>query len=180
MALTEYAANVKQQITKHFNSAEFLCKCGKGHSIKLNDDLCTKLEDLYSYLNCSKIIINSGVRCSSWSVAVGGYANDEHTKGNAADIVCYDQAGKAIDSKKVCCAAQDLDFAGIGRIDYSSTHVDISSSRTWRGDELSGYTSKSIPGNDFYDYFGMQHPKKSKYIEITIDDHKYSGLLEEV
>lgn len=178
--LTEYFANVKKQITKHFNSSEFLCKCGKGHSIKLNDELCTRLEDLYSYLNCSKIIISSGVRCASWSVKVGGYATDEHVKGNAADIVCYDNAGKIINSKLVCCAAQDLDFAGIGRISDTATHIDISPSRKWRGDELCGYTSKSIPGNDFYSYFGLKKPKRTKYVELCIDDHKYSGLLEEV
>ena len=178
--MSTYKYDAYEQLTAHFNSREFRCKCNSAHDYQVNDKLATMLEELYNKLDCSKIIINSGFRCPPHSVLVGGYAGDEHTLGNAADIVCYDKTGKVIDSRKVCCAAQDLDFPGIGRIDYSGVHVDVSTRRTWRGDELGGYVSKSIPGSDFYSYFGIQKAKKTKKVTLTIDDHTYSGLLEEV
>lgn len=178
--MSTYKYDAYEQLTKHFNCREFRCKCGNTHDYQVNDKLATKLEELFQALGCSKIIVNSGFRCPPHSVLVGGYAGDEHTLGNAADIVCYGADGKVIDTQKVCCAAQDLEFSGIGRIDYSATHVDVSTRRTWRGDELTGYVSKSIPGNDFYSYFGIKKPKKTKKVTLIIDDHEYSGLLEEV
>ncbi len=51
------------QLSPHFNAQEFRCKCGKAHDFQIDDDLITKLEALYSTLNCSKIIVTSGFRC---------------------------------------------------------------------------------------------------------------------
>ena len=169
--MSEYKANSNTQITQHFNSKEFVCKCGQNHNIKINDSLCLKLEELYSYLKCSKIIISSGFRCPAHSIKVGGYATDEHTKGNAADIICYDKNNKIIDTRTVCCAAQEIDFSGIGRIDYSAVHVDVSASRKWYGDELTGYVSQSIPHMDFMIILGFKNhiAKKSKSpLKLTI------------
>ena len=179
--MSKYKCTENKQITTHFNALEFRCKCGQNHDTEINTALCEKLETLFESLNCSKIIITSGFRCPSHSVKVGGYASDEHTKGNAADIICYDKSGKVIDTRLVCCAAQDLQFSGIGRIDNSAVHVDVSLNRKWYGDEMTGYVSQSIPDMDFYSYFGMQK-KTKKQVKITVefDDHKYSGLLDEM
>ena len=42
-------------------------------------------------------------------------------------IVCYNQSGNKISSKKVSCVAQNLGFGGIANIDstYTTVHVDI-------------------------------------------------------
>ena len=60
------------QITQHFNAKEFRCKCGKEHEFSVSDDLVQKLEQLYAALNCSKIIVTSGFRCSAHDKAVKG------------------------------------------------------------------------------------------------------------
>lgn len=148
-----YSKNSPVQISAHFNSREFMCQCGKNHEIELNTKLVDNLEKLYAMLKCSKIIITSGVRCAQHSVAVGGYATDEHVKGNAADIICYGQDEKIIDSKMVCCAAQLIGFAGIGRICTTATHVDVSTTRTWKGDETRATTNTVT--SDFFTYFNI-------------------------
>lgn len=176
----------KIQITTHFNVSEFRCKCGGNHDIKLDVDLADKLEKLHKALNCSKIIINSGYRCSSHDRNVGGSGTGQHVNGCAADIVCYDQKGNRISSKKVCCVAQDLGFGGIANIDstYTATHVDTRTANFWKGDEVKT-TAYSVT-DDFYKYYGLSksdvYPasaKKSKEFTITVDGVTYSGMLTE-
>ena len=117
MAIKEYFYNANIRLSEHFVTSEFRCKCGKAHNTKIDDDLIVKLESLYKKLNCSKIIINSGYRCSAHDKNVGGNGYGMHTTGKAADIVCYDQKGNRISSKLVSCAAQDVGFGGIANID---------------------------------------------------------------
>ena len=179
----KYKYNDKTQLTEHFNVSEFRCKCGKTHDTIIDPALAEKLEKLHKALNCKSIVINSGYRCSAHDKAVGGNGSGQHTKGTAADIKCYGKDGKAISSKIVSCAAQDIGFGGIANIDstYTATHVDVRTGKQWYGDETVT-TSYSVTAN-FYDYYKI---KKSdvygivqKKVTITIDDHTYSGLLTE-
>ena len=112
-------------------------------------------------LNCKKIIVNSGYRCAAHDKAVGGSGSGQHTKGTAADVVCYDADGNVISSKIVCCTAQDLGFPGIANINtnYQSTHLDVRASGTYYGDETKGTSTVT---SDFYAYFGI-----SKAASIT-------------
>ena len=150
----EYKYGNKTQLTAHFNAKEFQCKCGKSHSFLIDNDLLEKLEQLRDVLDCSKIIVNSGYRCSEHDKAVGGNGVGQHTKGTAADIVCYNQNGEIISSKFICCAAQDLGFTGIANIDdsYTATHVDVRKDGWWYGNEVHGTGTVT---NDFYKYFGF-------------------------
>ena len=76
------------QITPHFNSAEFRCKCGNEHEFEVNDELVKKLEKLYAALNCSKIIVTSGYRCARLNRALKGSSpTSSHLIGFAADLV---------------------------------------------------------------------------------------------
>lgn len=181
--MKSYDPTDKTQLTEHFNVSEFKCKCGKNHSTLLDTDLVNKLEQLRQSLNCSKIIINSGYRCSTHDKNVGGSGSGQHTKGTAADIVCYDKDGKKISSKIVCCAAQDIGFGGIANIDssYTATHVDVRAVK-WFGNEVNGY-DHSIPCDSFYTYYGLS--KKDVYgfgtLEVTViaDGKVYGGEIHE-
>lgn len=185
--MSKYNYGENKQITEHFNSKEFQCKCGRNHSFEVSDDLVNKLEKLHKKLNCSKIIITSGYRCTQHDKSVGGNGTGQHTLGNAADIICYDSKGKVIGSKIVCCAAQLLDFRGIANIDVTEnyTHVDVRPTGVWYGDETKG-SNYSI-GSSFFkyynidiNYFNYLYDSDSKIkVTIEIDDHIYSGLLEE-
>ena len=180
-----YKSNDKTQLTEHFNVSEFRCKCGGGHDTTLDTSLVELLEKLYKALNCSKIIVNSGYRCVSHDKAVGGNGYGQHTRGTAADIVCYDQDGCKIPSQKVCCAAQDVGFSGIANIDktYTATHVDVAD-RKWYGDET--ITTLYSICKDFYEHFALtradvygETAKRTVKVTIELDDHTYSGLLTE-
>ena len=146
----------KTQLTEHFNVSEFRCKCGGTHDTKLDTAMVEKLEQLFKALDCSKIIVNSGYRCSTHDKNVGGNGYGQHVNGTAADIVCYDQNGNRISSKLVSCAAQDIGFGGIANIDstYTATHVDVRSSLKWFGNEVVT-TDRSVT-NDFYKYYNIE------------------------
>lgn len=178
-----YKYNDTSMLAEHFSVSEFRCKCGSTHDTIINSELPEKLEKLFKALNCSAIVINSGYRCPTHSVNIGGSANDYHTKGYAADIICYDQSGNKISSKKVSCAAQDVGFGGISNIDgtYTATHVDVRTSNFWKGDET--VTSAYSVTDDFYSYYGI--PKSSRNMSATssivakgIDVSEYQGVID--
>lgn len=152
----EYSDNT--QLSPHFNISEFRCKCGKEHETLNNPELIEKLEKLFTALNCSKIIVTSGYRCTAHDKNVGGSGTGQHTLGNAADICCYGQDGQPISSKIVCCKAQDIGFRGIANITaaYIYTHVDVRPNGKWYGDEVHGNNTVT---NDFYKYFGGEDMK---------------------
>ena len=154
----KYQYSDSVQITSHFNSTEFRCKCGKEHEFEVNNNLVQKLEQLYAALNCSKIIVTSGFRCPAHDKAVKGSGTRQHTLGNAADICCYGQDGQPISSKVVCCKAQNIGFTGIANITaaYQYTHVDVCPNGKWYGDEVHGNSSVT---DDFYKYFGGEDMK---------------------
>lgn len=153
-----YKYNDETQLSAHFNAKEFRCKCGKTHDTEINPNLVTNLEKLYRALSCSKIIVTSGYRCPDHDKAVGGNGTGQHTKGNAADIICYGKDGSIISTKKVACKAQDIGFRGIGNIDstYTAIHVDVRTGAKWYGDEaVRGGTSGSVT-DDFYRYYSTK------------------------
>ena len=164
----KYDYNDETQLSAHFNAREFRCKCGKTHDTEINPNLVTNLEKLYRALSCSKIIVTSGYRCSNHDKAVGGNGTGQHTKGNAADIICYGQDGNIISTKKVACKAQDIGFRGIGNIDrtYTAIHVDVRTGAKWYGDEaVRGGTSGSVT-DDFYRYYSTKENSTAELQKI--------------
>lgn len=171
--IKKFESGDKSQLSPHFNVQEFKCKCGKEHEILLSTELVDKLEKLYSALNCSKIIVTSGYRCTAHDKNVGGNGSGQHTKGNAADICCYGQDGQPISSKTVCCTAQDIGFGGIANIttEYKYTHVDVRTGSKWYGDETKG---NSTVTSDFYSYFGVSKNNEPLMKGIDVSVHNDS------
>lgn len=188
MPVNHYDYNDSTQLSPHFNAREFRCSCGKSHETLLASELVDKLEQLYTALNCSKIIVTSGYRCPDHDKAVGGTSSGQHTKGTAADVCCYGQDGQPISSKTVCCKAQDLGFGGIANITaaYQYTHLDVRTSGKWYGDEVHGNGTVT---EDFYKYFGIKKTTEATSIlkgidvsycqnEVDWDAAKASGLVD--
>lgn len=159
-------------LSTHFNAKEFKCKCGGSHNISIDENLISMLEKLHTKMNCQKIIVNSGYRCYNHDIAVGGSGNGQHTKGKAADVVCYDQSGQIISSKIISCVAQDLGFTGIANITsaYTSTHLDVRDSGTYKGDETKGTNTVTT---DFYKYYNLTkdvvYGTETHTIEVNLD-----------
>lgn len=179
MAVKTYKYGDTTQLSDHFRSSEFRCKCGKQHDFTIEDELIEKLEQLRAALECSSITVSSGFRCPSHDKAVGGKGNGQHTLGKAADITCYGKDGQIIDTKLVCCKAQDIGFSGIARINERNTHVDVRAGK-WRGDETKG-NSYCIPQGDFYAYFNIARPVNPNAggieIEIALGGKSYRGIV---
>ena len=171
--IKKFESGDKSQLSPHFNVQEFKCKCGKEHEILIAEELITNLEKLYSALNCSKIIVTSGYRCTTHDRNVGGNGTGQHTKGNAADICCYGQDGQSISSKTVCCKAQDIGFTGIANINekYIYTHVDVRTNSKWYGDETKGNSTET---SDFYSYFGISKTNEPLMKGIDVSVHNGS------
>ena len=160
-------------ISTHFDKREFTCKCGKCNKADIVPELITKLEELHDLMNANSIIITSGFRCPSWSKAVGGYFNDAHTKGIAADIKVYKSTGILYPSELVAEAAERVGFSGIGIIDNTAVHVDIRNNDNyvnshWFGDERTG--------NDNIQTF----QKGTKFVsrETTVTNHTLEIILD--
>ncbi len=177
MAVKSYNFDDNTQLSPHFNVQEFRCKCSQNHDILIAEELVDKLEKLFSKLDCSKIIVTSGMRCPSYDISIGGNGGGQHPLGKAGDVVCYNQAGEKISSKLVCCTAQDLGFGGIANIDtsYTATHLDVRTSNIWYGNEVVNYHTIT---NDFYQYYGI--PKQNvKAISVMkgIDVSVHNGSI---
>jgi len=187
MAVISYAYNDKTQLSKHFNVQEFRCKCGKTHDILISQELVYQLERLFSTLDCSKIIVSSGHRCSEYDKKIGNSGVGQHILGKAADVYCYDQNNKAISTKIVSCVAQDLGFGGIANINsaYTWIHLDVRTSNIYMGNEIINYHTLT---NDFYKYYGLtkeevygeKYKPSTTTSEITKGDHNMSIKLKGV
>lgn len=141
-------------LSAHFQVKEFACKDGSD-TILVNPDLITALEKLYTRLDAKAVNITSGYRTPSHSVKVGGYATDQHTKGNAADITAKKQDGSLFSSKEITLALEDINHAGgIGLINKTnSVHIDVRGKKCWF-DETNG--EKLV--DSWHAYWGVAKP----------------------
>ena len=158
------------KITTHFDKEEFNCNCGKNN---ISENFVKRLEQLFIAIGADKIIISSGYRCPECSVKVGGYKDDMHTKGGAADLIVY-KDGKPMSSFAVCAIAEDIGlFNGIAVIDEAYCHLDIRgdipySNSKWFGNEATGETYST-----FKPYLPnwYRKPLGSHIIKVLIDEN---------
>lgn len=175
--MAKYAYEDNPQLSPHFSAREFRCKCSSPHTFQVSEQLISMLEQLYAALDCGKIIVSSGYRCAAHDKAVGGNGAGQHTKGTAADVVCYDKSGSVISAKTVCCKAQDLGFGGIANITgaYTSVHLDVRTGSRYYGDETKGTNTVT---NNFYSYFGISKAQQpSGIVAKGIDVSKHQGVI---
>ena len=159
-----------KQITSHFHSTEFKCKCGC-NKIYIDEGVVNNLEKLFSKLNASKCIVSSGYRCSKHDKNVGGNGYGQHTKGLATDCIYYDKNGKIIPSKIVICVAYDLGiFKGMANINSNYVHLDVRTSGTYRGDETRGNSSY---WTNPYTYYGVSKTSVENYTGTSVTTNTY-------
>lgn len=152
------------RLSQHFKVKEFRCKDGS-EKILIDLDLIPILESLFVNLECKSINITSGYRTPAWSVHVGGYATDQHTKGNAVDIKCKDKYGKLITAEKILMCYEDLGFiGGAGYINRYAVHIDTRAKKTFFVEpKMNVYTS-------WHAFFGKP-VKKPFDVVVTIDEN---------
>ena len=172
-----YSKDKNTNLSAHFKVKEFASTSSNGKvwsdKVLVDTTLIAMLEALFIRLNCKYIIVNSGYRTAEHDKAVGGSGKGKHVEGKAADIVCYDKNGKAINAKIVCCVAQDLGFGGIANISskFRAVHLDVRTGSKYMGDERFGYNTVT---NDFYSYFKVSKADVEKYTGTTVETVKVS------
>lgn len=157
MNIKKYTHSKNVSVTKHFESREFASTVnGKLYSneILIDLDFVKMLEKFFDY-GITSVVILSGYRTPQADIAVGGNGCGTHTKGFAADIVCYKNKC-ALSSKYTACLAEIIGFSGIGITGDTGVHVDTRSARNyvnahWFGDERNGKNDIK----SFFSYFGL-------------------------
>ena len=159
-------------LSAHFDSSEFNCKtCGK--SATISNLLIRRLEEMHSLMNAKAIYVTSGYRCPNCSVRVGGYRNDAHTKGMAADIKVQKQDGSYYSAEDIAEAAERIGFGGIGLLN-GATHVDTRdtepySNNHWFGDERNGNDNiRTFQRGTVFP--GQKTENKKRKLKIYLDD----------
>lgn len=153
MAVKTYDAGV--QLSPHFNSSEFRCKCGCGQ-IKIDTALIDTLEQLFPALDLGKINVISGYRCARHDKAVGGRGTGSHVEGYAADVRCFYKDGSIVPSSTVALTLERMGHKyGIGfrcgRVPDSRGNIHIDTKpRKWYGDESKSMTATAC--QSFFDY----------------------------
>lgn len=153
-------------LTPHFQVWEF-CSYSDAENrlttdkILIDETLPILLERIFDKLNCSIIKITSGYRSDDFDQAIGGFLG-YHSKGMAADIICYNQDNSLIPSKDVCLVAEDLKILGIG-YGGNYTHIDTRDYKSYF-DETNGYTDI----DSFYNYFSVKKQEPERTEEDTV------------
>ncbi|MBQ0140560.1 MAG: hypothetical protein KBT36_14855 [Kurthia sp.] len=142
--------NGNTYISQHFQVKEFASP--DSDDIYIDDKTISFLEKLFEYIpEISYIIVSSGYRTPGYSISIGGYSNDYHTKGMAVDFCAFNKNNQPIGWKIITTTCQSLGINGIGKIDDNYVHIDSREYSTrWWGDEQSG----AIIGN-WFDYSGL-------------------------
>ena len=116
-----------------------------------------------------------------------------HNIGAGADLFAIGNDNKRIDAMTLCEVAQKCGFGGIAVIDssaaWSAIHLDDRQredipykNRKWYGNESTGEDYETFIGKSKYtsQIWAQEKAKKTIKAIIEIEDHKYSGLLEEL
>ena len=131
MIIKKYLKGKNVQISDHFSSKEFDCKCTRSDCIYTTIDMdhVAKLEKLRA-LAGKPIHINCGFRCKAHNAETPGSApNSQHVKGDATDITIPGLSVAEVDK-----LAEQIGFDGIGV--YSTfIHVDSRGVHSrWKGE----------------------------------------------
>lgn len=109
------------QLSPHFTSDEFACRCGCGFGTRpgdVSEVLLGELELVRDEVGVP-LVITSGCRCNAHNEEVGGATNSTHKLGEAADLA----AGWRI-RRKLVAAGIRLEIPGIG-VARTFVHYDV-------------------------------------------------------
>jgi len=109
-------------ISKHFNRAEFACKCGCGYD-DISGRFLNILDDIRDLID-RPLVITSGCRCQEYNKKVGGKKYSAHTKGLAVDL----NAVSSVERFEIVQALVAFKVSRVG-IGKDFVHIDIDQSK---------------------------------------------------
>ena len=104
-------------LTENFSRSEFACHCGCGFD-DIKDHHVEMLQKVRTEIG-GPMIINSGCRCMSHNMDVGGVPHSAHMRGEASDVACMDATNRYI----LIGAALKVGFNRIG-VAKTFVHLD--------------------------------------------------------
>ena len=110
------------QLSEHFHSSEFACKCGCGglnDGANINPRLVEVLENLRQLCG-SPLELSCAYRCPEHNANVGGVSNSQHVFGIAADV----QTPEGLTPEQLYVLAERAGADGIGLYEWG-VHVDV-------------------------------------------------------
>jgi uncharacterized protein YcbK (DUF882 family) len=116
--MNELSEAFTTQLSEHFTSQEFACKCGCGF-----DDVSLELIHLLESIReeyGKPMRITSGCRCRNWNSQCGGVSRSAHLRGTAADIYIDNGA----DRRRLVDCGVMLFASGIG-VARTFIHFDV-------------------------------------------------------
>ena len=119
--------------SRYFAPEETACHCGCGTN-NVNPLLLQKLDKMRDMIG-GPLSLNSCVRCPAHNAAVGGVADSQHVKGNAADVAVPDYP-HCHTPEQLAWYAEHIGFDGIGIYPPGKgnfVHVDVRSGGTEPG-----------------------------------------------
>lgn len=116
MNVKKFKRGDKVQLSAHFNSKEWECRCGCPE-VLIDLDHVARLEEIRAVIG-KPFKITSGYRCPSYNRKIGGAKKSQHMEGVATDI----QIG-GVTPKELADVADAMGFGGVGRY-RTFTHLD--------------------------------------------------------
>ncbi len=110
--------------TLHFKDKEFVCRCGKCDSKKIDSHLLAVLELVRHHFD-KPVIVTSGYRCPTHNKNVGGAPRSKHVEAIAADIKVKDVAPSAVYAFLDSVFPNSYGLASAN----SFTHIDVRSKK---------------------------------------------------
>lgn len=150
MAINKYVKGSTKNLSKNFNSLEFMCSGTSCCSYCLIDDkLVEALQKIRDHFG-QPVTITSAYRCAEHNKKVGGSSGSYHTKGQAADIKVKNTAPAA-----VAKYAEYIGILGIGLYETAAdgyfVHIDTRTKKSfWYGkdqlrrDTFGGTVEKAV------------------------------------
>lgn len=161
------------KLSAHFDSSEFRCNCGK--EAPVSSLLIRRLEEMHEKMDAKAIYVTSGYRCPNCSVKVGGFRNDAHTKGMAADIKVQKQDGSYYSAEDIAEMAERVGFGGIGLMN-GATHVDTRDTEPYSNNHWFG---SEVTGNNYIKTFQRGTVFPSRQTAATKGSHKLKIYLDD-
>lgn len=108
---------MSSRVGRHFDRAEFACRCGCGYD-DIDPLLVLTLDDIRDYYR-RPIIITSGCRCAAHNRSVAGSPSSQHLVGRASDFIVRGVSASDVQDYLI----GRLTGYGIGRY-HTWTHID--------------------------------------------------------
>lgn len=122
------------QISEHFTTDDFKCKCGKDHANwHMYDGLVFIVEKMQYHFD-KRVQVEAGYRCPEYSLSLGARSDSYHTMGQAINVMVKDTTPAEVYA--YLCNTYGVEY-GMGIIQYKTyVHIDVRNKAFRKGGDV--------------------------------------------